>query len=255
MKNSREQTRFTIEYTHDGSPTLRLPNGGESMHHSGGAASETEYIYKSVIESSLKVIPNSKLCVVGLGLGYIEISWALSMIKNKLFESSASFISYESEMELKESFNNWLTEEVNTNNLYDQVTKSLINFEWTSSQMELISLVKKLIKENIIKYPFKNNLESELDVNNSFNIICYDAFSSKTNTSLWSEDFLNKFITNSCAPDCVFTTYACTGILKKVLKQHGFKMYNRLGFMGKRDSTLATRGIFSSSEKICFQTS
>ena len=44
MNNEFAQTRFTIEITADGSPTLKLPEQGESMHHSGGAAKETDYI-------------------------------------------------------------------------------------------------------------------------------------------------------------------------------------------------------------------
>ncbi len=79
------QIGFLIETTKDGSPTLRFQNQGESMHHSGGAAAETNYIYGDLISKTLQVLKQDcKTCVVGLGLGYIEIAWAQALISQNL---------------------------------------------------------------------------------------------------------------------------------------------------------------------------
>jgi hypothetical protein len=237
MNNAFEQTRFTIEFTEDGSPTLRLPSEGESMHHSGGAATETEYIYKSVIGSALNRYPEAKLAVVGLGLGYIEISWAIEAIKLNL-QKKSEFVSFETEFELKNIFLKWI--ESDSEKIYDSVCKSL-------DEKIKITEIKEAIKYSLEKNKLRGDLCSEYDQNKSYNILCFDAFSSKTSGSLWTEEFLNDFIKKSCHETCVFTTYACTGVLKRVLRANGFTLLERVGFKGKRDSTLAVRGGFNSS--------
>ncbi len=38
-----------------------------------------------------------------------------------------------------------------------------------------------------------------------------------------------------------FSTYACTGVLRRALANEGFLVEKRMGFQGKRNSTIATR--------------
>ncbi|MCC2678856.1 MAG: hypothetical protein K0R29_1432 [Pseudobdellovibrio sp.] len=242
MKNEFAQTPFTIEITEDGSPTLRLqlPTGsdGESMHHSGGAAAETEYIYKSVIEIALRRLPDLKMAVVGLGLGYIEISWAIACLKqNKNLQSR--FISFETDEGLKKNFLEWLNGSAHS--IYSDVCKAM---DANSS----IENVKEIIRKNLAEEPkaLRGDLISDYDRNNSYNLICFDAFSKKTSESLWTEEFLTGFLKQSAHQDCVFTTYACTGALKRALKNNGFTLIERFRFKSKRESTLAVRGIFTS---------
>jgi len=248
MNRDQEQTSFHTEATGDGSPTLRLSGGGESMHHSGGAASETCYIYQSVMAEAYKILPSAQTCVVGLGLGYIEICWALVSLNQNL--TNPQLRSFEICKELRDGFSSWLVnlgyEETNTN-LYSQVCHSLQRI--LKVPTDEVS-VRKTLQEAFKVFPVQEDLHSFVR-KKEFNplqyqshIICYDAFSSKTNSELWEESFLHDFVSAICAQDCVWTTYACTGTLKKVLSESGFTVIKRPGFQGKRDSTLALRGIF-----------
>lgn len=239
MKNRIEQMRFTIESTNDGSPTLRLPDQGESMHHSEGAASETFYIYKSVIQEASRLLGRSKTCVVGLGLGYIEISWA-QVISNT---EAHSLTSFEIEESLRSNFVSWLDNSEGSSaesNIYSDIHRSLESLGVSAQQEQ----VKQNLKENFQVFPIEHDLRDFVKEEKPYrwNIICYDAFSSKTNQDLWTEDFLKKFVDNHCEEDCVFTTYACTGLLKRVLVSRGFEFIKRPRFKGNRDSTLALRG-------------
>lgn len=240
MKNEFAQTPFTIEITADGSPTLRLhyENGvdGESMHHSGGAAAETEYIYKSVIETAVQRMPDLKLSVVGLGLGYIEISWAIACLKQKS-NLQSRFISFETEDVLKNKFLTWMSNEDPA--IYDDVCRAL-------GASEYIKQIKEILKSNREPAAFKGNLVSDYDKSNSYNVICFDAFSKKTSEELWTEEFLTQFLARAAHSDCIFTTYACTGSLKRALKNNGFQLIDRLRFKSSRESTLAVRGVFTS---------
>jgi len=247
MKNEFAQTPFTIEITEDGSPTLRLqgPDNsvGESMHHSGGAAAETEYIYKSVIEGALQRLPELQVAVVGLGLGYIEISWAIACLKQKSNLQSC-IISFETEDGLKDNFCIWLSSEIPA--IYDDVCRAL------DSSVK-IQDIKEILKKNVEQFQFKGNLLTDYDKNNSYQLICFDAFSKKTSEQLWTEEFLTEFLAKASHRDCIFTTYACTGALKRALKNNGFQLIDRLRFKSNRESTLAVRGIFTS--EMIFRTS
>jgi hypothetical protein len=231
MKNNFEQIRFKLEQTKDGSPTLRLPFSGESMHHSGGAASETYYIYKSVIDQALGKLYESKTCVVGLGLGYIEISWALALLEQQKDAKFHTITSFEIVEELRNSFKSWLIKDSQT--IYDEVVKAFKAEDKSNS-------IKHILNKNTINFDITNISEEQ-----KWNIICYDAYSSKTDKILWSEEFLNHFLRQHTEKDCIFTTYACTGVLKKVLAKNNFEIIRRPAFSGKGSHcTLAHRGIF-----------
>ena len=89
--------------TGDGSPTLKWLKGTkgyhgepETMHHMGGAYSETQGIYGEILR---EIFPHGKGSVVsvGLGLGYIEMLVAVEAIKHNLSPKIVRTLSFESE--------------------------------------------------------------------------------------------------------------------------------------------------------------
>ena len=252
MNTEYTQTGFVFASTEDGSPTLlQLGEKGEMMHHSGGAAAETRYIYKSVISHCLAESQNMplKTCVVGLGLGYIEMSWAMEARTccpgpdlSRLNPSDISLVSYEVDQGLIDSFQSWVfgtANETSNSYIYDQIFQSL-------NVAVPIEEVKNILAQNFTSFPVKGDFSVEYEKDNSLNLICFDAFSQQTSQKLWSLDFLTRFLAESAHPDCVLTTYACTGRLKKALRDNGFEVIQRPAFRGYRDSTLALRGRFKS---------
>lgn len=250
MNRVFEQIRFTVESTKDGSPTLRLPDLGEWMHHSSGAASETLYIYKSVIDLAFKSLESSKTCIVGLGLGYIEISWAMALLEREGVEPEHanlhSLTSFEVIPELKQHFLEWFSTENSL--IYDDIIKS-----YKISDENKI-LIKSVLSSNYKKEPMQGDL-TQFAQNTRWNVICYDAYSSKTSQELWSEEFLNNFLQNHASEDCIFTTYACTGVLKRALAANGFKVIRRPAVQGKGSHcTLALRGEFLKNAELIEKT-
>lgn len=247
------QSLFTVEITADNSPTLRLKSSAtekpESMHHSGGAATETNYIYTQPFQKTIKDWPFNDLkefniAVVGLGLGYIETS-LLGWLQIENFSQNVQITSFEKESALIQDFKAYFTKTIE-NSVHQKMLQSVCKIHRYNEHL-LFDLMKVIIKNDHSK--FKIDLKSELNKTNindqKFHYIAFDAFSQKTDHPLWTEDFLNHFVAEAAAPDCLLTTYACTGILKQVLKKHGFKLIPRQGFQGKRDSTLAVRGQFA----------
>lgn len=243
---------FEIEITGDGSPSLRLlqsvdatKDRGESMHHSGGACSETLMIYGEPIKSVCEKIYKPHFLVVGLGLGYIELVIAReALLAGKEPEEVGLITSYESVPELREFFFGWLGgqkeslhEEIWTT--YDQVLEHVIRGTELSPGM-LKSFLRKHFKNVSDIQPALN---ADVVLPSKYHCILYDAFSSKTSPHLWEEEFLNRILKTGTFESSLLSTYACKGTLKRALKEQGFEVVLREGFQGKRNSTLGLKNI------------
>lgn len=241
---------FEIEITGDGSPSLRLLQSvdpskyrGESMHHSGGACAETLLIYGRPTKTLLEQIEKPSFLIVGLGLGYIEMTIAREALLLGLPPDGISLMkSYESVPELRQFFYLWLhgqehelSSEVAAT--YDSAVHSLL--EGTSLSKEQIQAFLR---------PHYQTLESiggalgeEAEILCRYHGIMYDAFSSKTSPHLWEESFLTQLLNKNTQEESLFSTYACRGSLKRALQSAGFEVVVREGFQGKRNSTLGVR--------------
>ena len=222
---------YQLLLTEDQSPTLRslkLSNQ-ETMHHRGGAYSEAQMIYGNPLRHALNKGAKSVLSM-GLGLGYNELLVASEAIKKD--HQSIQLLSFESDPFLVEQFLEFLS--TKTSDPYLQIAK---RFDENIEKMCQWLIQAKQSGNWVIKGALTNQTHFE----QGYEVIFYDAFSSKSSSELWSEDFLNHFLKNATAQKCVFTTYACTGALKRALKNQGFQVTIREGFQSKRDSTLAER--------------
>lgn len=235
------QIGFEVEITGDGSPTLRLMPG-ECMHHSGGAAEETELIYGQVIRQCFLEIPAPHFLSVGLGLGYVEMTVA----REALLKQNLNFTleSFELVPELRDYLKQWLkggglSSEISS--VYDQV----LNFVLQGCDLAP-QLVKKLLTEKLESHQWR--LQGPLVAESHFmaksHCVLFDAFSAKTTPDLWSEEFLLWFLDIATESDSIVSTYASRSALKRALKTAGFYVDVREGFKGKRNSTMAFKGRF-----------
>lgn len=240
MNKSDFTTHFKVELTEDGSPSLWLYKGekiAEMMHQSGGAATETIYIYGDAISRCLRAWDlRANYLSVGLGLGYVEL--LISLLYQGHLEKLGKIASFEIENELKNQFGLWLSDHPAVYD-YDSALRVLQNLNQTHfSKKEITSVFENRLQmfgglslENLNSFPAAEKCH----------VICYDAFSSHTDLELWSEEFLDAFLNKFAADQCIFSTYACTSLLKRVLKSQGFKLIPKAGFDGKREATLAIR--------------
>jgi len=231
-----------LETTQDGSPTLRSRSGqGESMHHSGGAFSETEQIYGSIAMEAFQGLKSVGVLSVGLGLGYNELMIsALSLCFPKV---EVKIRSFETESYLRSFFLNFINGKLPEGEILQTYWKiaQLWAQKFQQKPEELIQRVLQLQKQGRFEVGQDYSLETKTE---KMNIILYDAYSSKTSQELWGEDFLKKAIQDWSSEDCILGTYACTGALKRALVHNRFAFYKKEGFFGKRNSTQGRRGQF-----------
>jgi len=241
MSNFQEEFSDYIEagfnpvLTDDGSLSLQPVEAfgveQEQMHSRGGALSESIFIYLEALDYFFEVAESAHGPVVesvGLGLGYNEILAAVSCFQNK--RTDIRLISYEAERALEPLFFKRLEDPES----YPVYWKDFIA-KFDFDLKELCSFLKKKIE-------FKGALEKSLIEKNEKErrLILFDAYSNKTTASLWTEDFLEAYL-STCKEGSVLATYAATGVLKRKLEDAGFKNLNKTGFMKKRQSTLALK--------------
>lgn len=245
------QNSYSIVITEDGSPslfwrdpllTLQSDQGtqnhfarGEMMHHKGGALSESREIYGKVVAEGLAA-GLSRIVSIGLGLGYNELLVAHYAWRNNIH--NIRLLSYESDSFLSESFLNFLagSRTAPLDRVYLQILELIDADNWISvcRTLEHWHQAGSWLMAPALA---KDTLPTE-----KYEIVLYDAFSSKTSPQLWSEEFLIEFLDRVMAAKSLFSTYACTGALKRSLKARQFELVIREGFHGKRNSTLGRRG-------------
>lgn len=236
---------FRTEMTADGSLTLRLLKSlredrpdGEAMHHSGGAAAETDLIYGNCIRAVFAIVEKPSFLSVGLGLGYNEMF--IARIALELGQEVSEIRSFESVEGLRELFFMWLHD-------YELPEEILSVYENALSfVLKDTTLTKPQIQEFLrAKFPQQDSVSRSLDADTSFERkydgILYDAFSSKTTPELWEEEFLTKFLEKAASPHAHVATYASKASLKSALKSLNFEVAERDGFKNKRNSLFAMK--------------
>ncbi|MGE0632221.1 MAG: MnmC family methyltransferase [Pseudobdellovibrionaceae bacterium] len=240
MSSNGLESNYKLVNTDDESPSLQWKEF-EIMHHSGGAYSETQYIYGDLIRlcfASLSEKKSLSFLSLGLGLGYNELLIVCEALKNR-YAGDLRILSYESDSGLKTNFLQWLGgESVVFKEAYDKM------FSFFARDYGILA---EQARANLLKISRSGNWElaGALAANSIVafpaEAILYDAFSSKTSPELWTEEFLDSFFARSTGPQSFIGTYACTGVLKRSLTKAGFQFEKRPGFSGKRNCSRATR--------------
>jgi tRNA U34 5-methylaminomethyl-2-thiouridine-forming methyltransferase MnmC len=244
LASPRTISDFEVILTADGSPSLRIADDTgyvEKMHHSGGALSESLYIYGDALEEVLQRRWPLRVISVGLGLGYNEMIVAAKAIQNQIAADQAALFSFEIEPVLVTELAAWLNgQSCEFAPLYEKILKLLAEQTAIEPQAIFAWLKEAHLRET---WQIRKSFPEDAQGVSRVSCIFYDAFSNKMSPELWHENILNNVIESMSAENCVLSTYACTGALKRALKHSGFARVDRPGFAGKRESTFAVRGI------------
>jgi len=267
--NSEIFKDFVVEVTADGSPTARLKTEQaertESMHNSQGAAAETVYIYTNPFRYMLQNLHRENeinSLVVGLGLGYIELNILNELLKQDKISREIQFnlLTFEKNEELRNTFRQSIEHLFNNNEkskttaLYEQIIQFVVN-QHELRATHVIEFASQTLHDQKafdvnLNWKILEELNLQTQTDKRFHFVAYDAYSQRTDHPLWTEEFLNDFVEKFCHQNCVFSTYACTGTLKRTLIKHGFTLVKRNGFKGKREATLAFRGVFNNDPQL-----
>jgi hypothetical protein len=237
------------------------------MHHRQGALSESLFVYHGVLSEADASGCPPRVLSVGLGCGYNEMIAVAHYLKKCqiTFSKSSDFPeqfyleSFEGDKNLREEFRLWLSQPFSQEDLGNSPPLRLSNATPISLSKTLHQTYTRVLEMiaahfELSPFEFKNKLSQLFGTNKfvlrewlaadtifskTFGVIFFDAFSSKSTPSVWSEEFLVNFLKKTASPNCGIATYAATGTLNRALKKSGFTLRDQRGFCGKRESTRA----------------
>lgn len=216
--------------TKDGSLTIHLPQWNESYHSKHGAIQEAYHVF---IKNGLDFFRTEKelnILEVGFGTG---LNAFITLLENNQQTRKINYTAIEA-YPVEATIYNQL-------NFYELLPKA------TDKQNLFLSLhtspweVKQSITADFKLIKHKMKFE-ELQFENQFDLIYFDAFGYRVQPELWTVDIFNRMF-KALKNKGILTTYAARGIITRNLKQCGFEVQKTSGPIGKREMTRAVKNI------------
>lgn len=180
--------------TKDSSITFYSDEYKEYYHSLSGALEEAlkKYVEPCKIKDGMKILD---IC---FGLGY-NVGMAIHKFKNLKIISLEKNI-----LDLNIEVPQWFKES------YEKIKLCSKNLNYKDNEYEI-----KIIKGDAVKTIKK--------INEKFDAVFLDPFSQKKNPELWTVSFF-KDIKKLMNKDAILATYSCAGIVRRNLKEVGFKV-------------------------------
>lgn len=210
----------------DGSSTLLSKEFGVTYHSKHGALQESEHVF---INAGLDFVRNNQeeihIFEMGFGTGlnaYLSLIYAL---KHQIQIQYSAYELHPLPRDLVKQLNYTalLPEHANLFQL-------LHDIQWNKLQKlhPSFSIIKE--EENILNIEYQN----------AFDVIFYDAFAPETQSELWETPVMQKMY-EALKPNGVLVTYCAKGAFKRTLKSIGFEVQSIPGPPGKREMTRAVK--------------
>ena len=213
---------ITIVQTKDNSPTLYSEQFDQTYHSMYGAVQESEHVF---IVNGLDVKKDlNAISIFEMGYG-TGINAMLSLQYAQKYSKELRYVTIEKFP-------------------IDSIIYSGLKFE--NHQMSLdLKLLNDLpwTENNVLPHFQFTKLKGDLcdlNLSQTFDLIFYDAFSPNAQPELWSIDIfqrMHRMLNNNG----ILVTYCAKGIIKRNLRDAGFRVDSKPGPPGKREMTVASK--------------
>ncbi len=209
-----------IIQTQDGSTTIFLPDWDEHYHSKHGAIQEAYHVF---IHAGFDLFKNQDISILEIGFGtglnafitFLEAEKTNQIIDYVGVEaypveiSEALMMNYVSELKVE-------TKQQDFNKMHE------INWEEKHKIDNNFCLTKR------------KQFFNEIDDNNAFDLIYFDAFGYRVQPELWSTEIFRKMY-NALNLNGILVTYAARGVVKRSMIEVGFTVEKLPGAPGKRE--------------------
>jgi len=214
-----------LKITEDGSHTLFVPGLNETYHSSHGAIQESLHVF---IGAGLRYLNNKEISVLEIGFG-TGLNAFLTLLEANRTETIINYTSLEAfplEMGLVRQLN--YTSELKLKDSVGELFNKLHEVEWEGGQFITNEFELKKLK---IKLDNFNTSEK-------YDVIYFDAFAPQIQPEMWTVSVFEKMY--QCLNNKgILVTYCAKGVVKRGLKEVGFKIESIPGPPGKREMTRA----------------
>lgn len=212
--------------TADGSTTIHIPDWDEQYHSKHGAIQEAKHVF---IKNGLSLFTDQKISLleIGFGTGLNGFITFLEAAKVKLEIDYVGVEGYPLVAEEVEKMN--YVNQLNANE-YSDVFNQMHQQDWE---------VKGKISPDF-SLTKRKQFFNEINDENKFDLIYFDAFGARVQPELWTEEIFEKMY-KALKLGGVLVTYSAKGSVRRAMLAVGFSVEKLPGPPGKREMLRATK--------------
>lgn len=214
-----------IIQTNDGSTTIHLPEWNESYHSKHGSIQEAYHVF---IKNGLSTLDRKSIAILEIGFG-TGLNAFITYLEAKSRNQKIDYVGVEAfPVELNEALQMNFVQLINQNEspfflkMHEAIWEKKLNIS------DNFSLTKR------------KQLFQEINDDNAFDLIYFDAFGFRVQPELWSEEIFLKMY-NALKGNGVLVTYACRSSIKNAMLSAGFFVEKLPGAPGKREMLRAIK--------------
>lgn len=215
-----------IIQTADGSTTIHLPEWNESYHSKNGAIQEAYHVF---IKSGFSLFERKPISILEIGFG-TGLNAFITYLDAKKENQVINYVGVEAHPVILEEVlqMNYVAELDAANELY--IFEQMHTSAWENKVMisDSFSLTKR------------KQLFEDIDDENAYDLIYFDAFGYRVQPELWSLEIFNKMF-KAMKSGGVLVTYACRSSIKNAMLDAGFTIEKLPGAQGKREMLRAKK--------------
>tara|TARA_R110002049_G_scaffold4377_9_gene30566 strand:- start:4121 stop:4789 length:669 start_codon:yes stop_codon:yes gene_type:complete len=217
-----------ILITSDGSTTIHLPDWDEQYHSKHGAIQESYHVFlRSGFDRIIENNSDISILEIGFGTGLNAFITLLEAEKNAIKINYVGVEAYPISAEEVTKLN-YVKElgVVEKQNLFDN--------------MHAVSWEQKNIISDTFQLTKRKQFFQDIEDENAFDLIYFDAFGAQNQPELWTEDiFLRMY--NAIKNNGILVTYSAKGSVRRAMQSVGFSVERIPGPPGKREMLRAVK--------------
>ena len=212
--------------TSDGSTTIHIPEWNEQYHSIHGAIQEANHVY---INNGLKYKSSNQIAVLEIGFG-TGLNSFMTFLAAQNKELLIEYVGVEAYPILEEELLklNYVAELGATR--FTKIFESFHSCSW--EEQHQITPNFSLLK--------RKQFFHEIDDENKFDVIYFDAFGARVQPELWTEEIFFKMYL-ALKSEGVLVTYAAKGSVRRAMQSVGFSVERLPGPPGKREMLRAVK--------------
>ncbi len=226
----QDKLKREIITTSDGSTTIHLPEWDEQYHSKHGAINEAKHVFiKSGFTHVLQLERLNPLHILEIGFG-TGLNAFITLLEAQKINQLVNYVAVEAyPVELDEAKLMNYSETLSVKDQED-VFDRIHRTDW--------EILHKITSDfGLIK---QKKFFSDIDDQNKFNLIYFDAFGARVQPELWTVKIFKKMY-DALKEKGVLVTYSAKGSVRRAMQEVGFAVERLPGPPGKREMLRATK--------------